>query len=164
MATRSPTIIEYTLDSLEATARFGVLLGSVCTPGDILCLGGDLGAGKTTLAQALAQGIGIDTAERVNSPTFALLHEYRGVVPIYHMDFYRLFSAEEVRELGLDEYFYAGGIAIIEWFERAQELIPPIALFISLTMLSDSARKVVVRSGDPHWSVRLDLIQPQFCG
>ncbi|MEJ2057385.1 MAG: tRNA (adenosine(37)-N6)-threonylcarbamoyltransferase complex ATPase subunit type 1 TsaE [Desulfofustis sp.] len=114
MISSPPPILTCTLDSLAATARFGLILGSECKPGDIICLGGELGAGKTTLAQALALGIGIDKAERVNSPTFALVHEYQGEVIIYHMDFYRLGSDDDVVELGLDEYFYTDGIAMIE--------------------------------------------------
>lgn len=155
-------MIERIFESPEDTARFGAKVGSLCRAGDVICLGGDLGAGKTTLAQALAEGIGIDTDERVNSPTFALLHEYRGEVTIYHMDFYRLWSGDEVVGLGLDEYLYAGGIAIIEWFERAPELIPASALYITMTTLSDSVRKAVVKSSDSAWGKRLAQIRPQF--
>ena len=150
-----PPIIECTLDSVEATFRFGATLGAICKAGDVICLGGDLGAGKTTFAQSLAKGMGIDQKERVNSPTFAILHEYQGEHKIYHMDFYRLWSSDEVVELGLDEYFFAGGIVMIEWFERARELIPPAALYIILTPLLETARKVTLFSSDADWRARL---------
>lgn len=149
----------YTLHSIAATERFGALLGSLCKAGDVLCLGGDLGAGKTTLAQALAKGIGIDQNERVNSPSFALLHEYPGTITIYHMDFYRLRSGDDVVELGLEEYFYADGIVLVEWFERAPELIPPEALYITLTPLSETARKVVLKSSAETWQMRLHQLE-----
>ncbi len=159
MTPASKPVNEYTLNSIAATAHFGTLLGSLCKAGDVICLGGDLGAGKTTLAQALAKGIGIDQKERVNSPSFALLHEYRGTITIYHMDFYRLWSSDDVVELGLDEYLYANGIVMIEWFERAPELIPPDALYITLTPLSETARKVALKSSAADWKMRLHQLE-----
>jgi len=159
MTTTPSPIIECTLNSVEATERFGTTLGSIFKAGDVICLDGDLGAGKTTLAQSLAQGSGIDQNERVNSPTFALLHEYHGVVRIFHMDFYRLSSSDDVVELGLDEYFYAGGIVMIEWSERAQDIIPARALQITLRPLSETARKIILHSGDADWSSRLSMAE-----
>ncbi len=108
--------------------RLAVLLGSLCRAGDIVCLEGELGAGKTTLTQALARGAGIDDQEYVSSPTFAYMNEYKGIIPLYHMDFYRLESSDDVLELGLDEYFYRSGITVIEWPERATEAIPETCL------------------------------------
>ncbi len=151
--------MELIADSLETTLRFGKMLGSLCEPGDIICLGGELGAGKTTLAQALAAGIGVAHKEYVNSPTFAIMHEYQGRIPIYHMDFYRLGSSDDVLELGLDEYLHGDGISVIEWFERAVDIIPPSALIIILTAITDTTRKLVLRTHDEQWQQRLAAIQ-----
>lgn len=154
--------MELITDSLEASCRLGKQLGSICEPGDVICLSGDLGAGKTTLVQAIAQGIGVGPEAYVSSPTFAIMHEYQGEPTIYHMDFYRLGSSEEVLELGLDEYLYGEGVVLIEWCERAEDIIPESALYLSLTPVSETSRKVVLHSHDNRWSNRLERLFQQF--
>ena len=148
--------MELTVASIAAAKRLGSRLGSIFKPGDVVCLSGDLGAGKTTLIQAMAAGLGVDAQAYVSSPTFAIMHEYRGDVTIYHMDFYRLGSSDDVLELGLDEYFYRDGVVLIEWCERAADLIPDSALFLSLTPVGGSSRKVVMKSADRRWQQRLE--------
>ena len=94
------------LKSLEEHCCLGRLLGELALPGDVICLDGDLGAGKTTLTQAIARGLDVPNTCYVTSPSFAIFHEYPGRIPLYHMDFYRLQDSLEIVELGFEEYFY----------------------------------------------------------
>jgi tRNA threonylcarbamoyladenosine biosynthesis protein TsaE len=154
--------MELIVESLEASARLGKHLGSLSEPGDIICLGGDLGAGKTTLAQSIAAGAGIGPQTYVSSPTFSIMHEYSGKTTIYHMDFYRLGSSEDVLELGLDEYFYGDGVALVEWFERAADIIPASALYVTLTVAGELSRKVEFYSNEHHWQNRMERLLQQL--
>lgn len=142
-------------NSLATTLEVGKKIGSLCEPGDVVCLGGELGSGKTTLAQAIAEGAGVDEREYVNSPTFAVLHEYRGRVPIYHMDFYRLGSSEDVIGLGLDEYLCGDGLTLIEWFERAEDVLPDTSLVVHLSFVSATSREMSLHSNHPRWQNRI---------
>ncbi|MBE3555023.1 MAG: tRNA (adenosine(37)-N6)-threonylcarbamoyltransferase complex ATPase subunit type 1 TsaE [Thermicanus sp.] len=114
--------------SPEETRAIAQAFASFLQPGDVLSLVGDLGAGKTTFTQGLALGLGI--SGRVNSPTFTLVKEYEGRLPLYHMDLYRLTGYEE---LGFDEYFYGTGVTVIEWPEVLGEELPQERLEISFT-------------------------------
>ena len=138
-------------NSLAETMEVGRALGSLCEPGDVVCLGGELGSGKTTLAQAIAKGAGVDDQEYVNSPTFAVLHEYCGRIPIYHMDFYRLGSSDDVLALGLDEYLCGDGLALIEWFERAEDVLPESMLVVHLSFVNTNSRAISLHSTDHRW-------------
>jgi tRNA threonylcarbamoyladenosine biosynthesis protein TsaE len=140
---------EYTLQlkSLSATEVFGVYLGQIANPGDVICLDGDLGAGKTTLTQAIARGLDVDNSCYVTSPSFAIMHEYPGRIPLFHMDFYRLQDAAEVEDLGFDEYFYMAGLTVIEWSERAVDILPQKRLSLKLTLNNDESRTVVLEPG-----------------
>ena len=142
-------------NSLEATFRIGQKLGELCRAGDIICLDGTLGAGKTTLTQAIARGAGVAQEEYVCSPTFGLLHEYTGRLPIYHMDFYRLASAAEISEAGLEEYLYGQGVSIVEWYERGAEIIPEHHLQIHLSVTGETTRKFVFSSDSIQWQSRI---------
>lgn len=114
--------MEILLKGLEKTEEFGIKLGKLLNPGDIVCLNGDLGAGKTTLTKSIGLGLGVD--DYITSPTFALINEYEGRVPVYHFDVYRLENVEELYDLGFDEYFYGRGVSIIEWADKIEKLIP----------------------------------------
>ena len=114
--------MEILLKGLEKTEEFGIKLGKLLNPGDIVCLNGDLGAGKTTLTKSIGLGLGVD--DYITSPTFALINEYEGRVPVYHFDVYRLENVEELYDLGFDEYFYGRGVSIIEWAYKIEKLIP----------------------------------------
>lgn len=151
--------MELLSDSVERTSIIGRKLGQVCEAGDVICLGGQLGAGKTALAQAIAEGAGVAQKEYVNSPTFALLHEYQGRIPIYHMDFYRLGTSDDVRDLGLDEYLYRAGLVLIEWYERAVDLMPASSLFIHLSFTGESSRTLALQSSDGWWQQRLSRLE-----
>lgn len=116
--------------SADETFRLGETLGSMLRPGDTIALNGDLGAGKTCLAGGVGRALGI--AGRVKSPSFALINEYEGEIPLYHMDVYRLESPAEVEDLGYEEYFYGAGVTLVEWAERIKSYLPEQRLNISI--------------------------------
>ncbi len=122
-------------------ARLGALLGA----GDVVCLVGDLGAGKTTWTQGLALGLGLPPDEPVNSPTFTLITEHPGGrVPLYHFDVYRLADSSGLYDLGFDEYLEGDGIVVIEWADRIADALPPDRLDIHLTAAGPDVRQVVM--------------------
>lgn len=128
------------LSSLERTEAFGIILGEIVEPGDVITLEGPLGAGKTALTQAIARGLGVDPRIYVTSPTFSLLHEYQGRIPLYHMDLYRLSGGDEIESLGFSEYFYSDGLTVIEWPERLGSLMPPERLHVALAISGETSR------------------------
>lgn len=109
--------------SQKDTFEFGKKLGESCKPGDVFCLLGDLGVGKTVFTQGFAKGLGI--TEPVNSPTFTIIQEYyEGRVPFYHFDVYRISDVDEMDELGYEDYFYGEGVCLIEWAGLIEEILP----------------------------------------
>ena len=133
-----------TLSSLEETLALGRHLGVVAQAGDIFTLAGDLGAGKTTLTQAIGRGLEVPPEYYITSPTFSLLHEYPGRIPLYHMDLYRLSGEDEFMDLGFEEYIYGGGLTVIEWPDRLGSLLPESRLHLVLTIIDDNARIIEV--------------------
>ncbi len=127
---------------ISATEKLGVALASVLPRSAIVALNGSLGAGKTRLVQAIAVGLGIDPAE-VTSPTFVLVHEYAGTIPLFHVDAYRIRSDEEFWQLGAEEYLAtdAPGIVVIEWAERVAACLPRERLDISIDVLGPAERR-----------------------
>ncbi len=126
--------------SPEQTQAFGQRLGKIAYPGDVILLVGKLGAGKTCLTQGIAWGLGIK--EYAASPSFVLVRELYGRLPLYHIDFYRLENLEEIDELGLDEYFYGKGVSVVEWAEKALELLPPENLLIEMEHVAENERRL----------------------
>lgn len=117
--------------SAEDTFAFGKKLGEAAKPGDILCLDGDLGVGKTVFTQGFAAGLGIE--DYVNSPTFNIVKEYAGGrLPLYHFDVYRIGDPSEMEEIGYEDYFYGHGVSIIEWPGQIEELIPKEARWVRI--------------------------------
>lgn len=113
----------YETNSAEETFEVAYSLGCSAKPGDILCLYGDLGVGKTVFAQGFAKGLGIK--ECINSPTFTIVQVYdEGRLPLYHFDVYRIGDIEEMFEIGYEEYFFGEGVCLIEWAELIKELLP----------------------------------------
>jgi tRNA threonylcarbamoyladenosine biosynthesis protein TsaE len=153
--------IQIKLNSLSDTEKLGRLLGRGAMPGDVVCLDGDLGAGKTALAQAIARGLEVPDSCYVTSPSFALLHEYQGRLPMYHMDFYRLQDAGEAEDLGFEEYLYLGGLAVIEWSSRAPEILPDERLILSIVQNEDLSRTVTLQ-GSPRYIDLLAHISREF--
>lgn len=104
--------------SPQDTLSLGESIGGCLEPGDIVLLFGDLGAGKTTLTQGMARGLGVPSEEYVRSPSFTLINEYRGKTPVYHIDLYRIASALELEDLGIEETLFGQGVTIVEWAEK----------------------------------------------
>lgn len=121
--------------SAEETAALGEKMAPLLKRGDIICLNGDLGAGKTKFAQGLAKGIGVEGP--VNSPTFTLINEYDGILPFYHMDIYRLNEPRELEDLGYEEYFFGEGVTLLEWADKAAEMLPEDRLDIYINRQKD---------------------------
>ncbi|PWA06339.1 tRNA (adenosine(37)-N6)-threonylcarbamoyltransferase complex ATPase subunit type 1 TsaE [Pueribacillus theae] len=122
--------------SPEETEQLGEKMAGYLNPGDVLTLEGDLGAGKTTFTKGLAKGLGIKRV--VNSPTFTIIKEYDGRMPLYHMDVYRLEESDE--DLGFDEYFAGEGVTVVEWASFIQDMLPENYLSIRITLLNDQKR------------------------
>ena len=113
----------YETMSPKETFELGRKIGLEAKAGEIICLDGDLGVGKTVFTQGFAKGLGID--EAVNSPTFTIIQEYdEGRLPLYHFDVYRIGNPEEMYEIGYEDYFYGQGVCLIEWAKLIEELIP----------------------------------------
>lgn len=140
---------KFKLSHLSDTMKCGYLIGQNVQAGDVICLDGDLGVGKTTLSQAIANGLEVPDDCYVTSPSFALMHEYPGRIPMYHMDFYRLTGSDEVEELGFEDYIYGSGVTVIEWSRRASDLIPQESLLIDLHLNHDLSRNIIL-----NWSPR----------
>jgi tRNA threonylcarbamoyladenosine biosynthesis protein TsaE len=139
------------------TEAMGAALGRRLQPGDVLALVGDLGAGKTCLARGVARGLGID--EPVTSPTFILVAEYTTPAgfPLYHADCYRLEqAAAEAQAIGLDELLLEDGVAVVEWAERIEPLLPPDHLRITLAVLDDTRRELTF---EPHGVRSTELVR-----
>ena len=110
------------IENVEKTIELGCLIGSLMKSGDMICLDGDLGAGKTHLSKGIARGLGI--AEEITSPTFTIVQEYEGRIPFYHFDVYRIGDIEEMDEVGFEEYVMGEGVSLIEWANLIEEILP----------------------------------------
>lgn len=130
----------------EETRALARQLAATLTPGAVLALHGDLGAGKTCFIQGLAAGLAVD--QPVSSPTYTLVNEYAGSMPLYHVDLYRLQHADEALDFGLDEYMEGAGVTAIEWAERAEQVLPPHTIHIRLSHgASVNERRLHVETG-----------------
>ena len=130
--------LELISHSPEETQRFGIRIGELAKPGDIFLLVGGLGTGKTCLVQGIAWGLGVK--EYAASPSFVVIRELYGRLPLYHIDLYRLNHIEEIVELGLDDYLYGNGICVMEWAEKGLSVLPTEHLLIQIGYLSDTER------------------------
>ncbi|MBS4224788.1 tRNA (adenosine(37)-N6)-threonylcarbamoyltransferase complex ATPase subunit type 1 TsaE [Lederbergia citrea] len=125
----------------EETYAIAKRLGTLLNEGDVILLEGDLGAGKTTFTKGLA--LGLDIKKTVNSPTFTIIKEYAGRIPLYHMDVYRVQDSAE--DLGFDEYFYGDGVTVIEWAHLIEDQLPDEKLAIYLYHQGDDERKLILK-------------------
>lgn len=133
---------EWVSPSAADTQRLGERLGRRLGPGDVVTLSGDLGAGKTALSQAI--GTGLEVREPVSSPTFALVHEYAGRVPVWHLDVYRLRSEEELVDLSWQDLLAGGGVLLVEWPERIEAALPAERLEVRLEYVDEDSRRVAL--------------------
>ena len=144
----SPILDEHTVDfishSADQTRRMGARLGHLFSGGEVVCLTGDLGTGKTCLVQGIGQGLGFH--DRITSPTFTLVNEYQGGrIVLYHVDLYRIVDAKTALTFGLDEYLYGDGVCAIEWAERVEEIWPKEHLSINLRHIDEMKRGLTLR-------------------
>jgi len=142
----------------EDLAPLAAVLAEVLAPGDVLLLSGDLGAGKTTLTQALARALDVGDDQYVSSPSFALVHEYTGRLPMVHMDLYRLDRQEDVEDAGLLDFFDRPGVCVVEWPELLGTLTPAERLEIRIEQEPPAARRLTLVPQGMSWRQRLDRV------
>jgi tRNA threonylcarbamoyladenosine biosynthesis protein TsaE len=128
--------------SPEETDAAGQRLGATLGPGDVVALSGELGAGKTVFVQGLVRALGVTTG--ATSPTFVLVNEYRGRLPVHHVDAYRTASLAELLDLGLDEMMDGDGVTVIEWAERLESLLPARAVRVWIAGVGDEPREITI--------------------
>ena len=133
--------MEIKLRNLQGSKNFGIILGKLLKAGDILCLNGDLGAGKTTLSKYIGLGLGVE--DYITSPTFNLIKEYKGRLTMYHFDVYRLEGVDDLYDLGFDEYFYGNGVCIIEWANKIQEILPEEKIVLDIEKGQDLDERLI---------------------
>jgi tRNA threonylcarbamoyladenosine biosynthesis protein TsaE len=138
-------VIRRTVDlpNLTATEKFGQRLGRLLFPGAVVALIGPLGAGKTHLVRAIAEELGVDP-RAVSSPTFVLIQEYEGRLPVYHFDAYRLAGGVAFADLGVEEYFEGEGVCLVEWADRVEKWLPGERLSITLRMIDETTRQAEI--------------------
>lgn len=127
------------INNLEELEKLGIKLGSLLEKKDVICLNGDLGAGKTTFTQAIGKGLGV--IEYITSPTFTIINEYEGRLSLYHFDIYRLCDEEELDLLGAQDYFYSEGVCVIEWANNAENILPKERLDIWIKIVDENRRQ-----------------------
>ena len=138
--------------SAEKTQELGYKIGKLLESGNVVALIGGLGTGKTCLTQGIAGGLGVTKDQYVNSPAYNIINEYKGEVPLYHIDVYRISNLSEAEELGLEEYFYGHGVTIIEWADKIMDLLPDNYLKIELYWLeNENIREIrITNIGDEY--------------
>jgi tRNA threonylcarbamoyladenosine biosynthesis protein TsaE len=146
MNTTLPAEAVVATDDAAATRALGARLAAVARPGDLVCLVGDLGAGKTQLAKGFAVGLGIDDV--VSSPTFVLMTEYAGRLPMFHLDLYRLDDAADALAGGLLDERQLEGVALVEWAERLGRALPVARLDVVIDGTGDEPRRIALRTAD----------------
>ena len=148
------------LPDLAATEAFGRRLGRLLFPGAVVALVGPLGAGKTHLARAVAEGLGVADGRVVTSPTFVLIQEYAGRLPVYHFDVYRLRGESDLIDLGAQEYFEGDGVCLVEWADRAPGALPAGRLCVELAVVGETARRATVEGfGDRYEALARAAVQ-----
>jgi tRNA threonylcarbamoyladenosine biosynthesis protein TsaE len=140
-ATRSSGGLAIDLESEDDTIRLGCAIAELVKPGVVIGLIGPLGAGKTRLARAIAEALGVDPGA-IASPTFVLINEYDGRIPVYHFDAYRLQTPAQFEELGVAEYWTLGGLCLVEWADRVRDLLPPDCWIIEIVPTGPTTRSL----------------------
>jgi tRNA threonylcarbamoyladenosine biosynthesis protein TsaE len=139
----------------EATRRLGASLAAAAHPGDLVCLWGELGAGKTQFAKGFGAGLGV--AGTISSPTFILMSEYEGRLPLFHVDLYRLADGADALAGGVIDERQSGGVTLVEWPDRMGELLPAARLDVVIDGTGDEPRAIRLTAGDPAYSRYLEV-------
>jgi len=134
--------MNFVTSSPEETVELGKKIGSLLKSGDVIAMQGTLAAGKTTITKGIAAALGVD--DTITSPTFCLISEYQGKMPLYHMDVYRLNGAEDFAELGTDEMIYGNGVSVIEWSEKIMTELPKKTILLRITPQEDGTRLIEI--------------------
>lgn len=137
--------MEFIVDSVDKTINIGKKIGLLINSGDIICLNGDLGSGKTHLTKGIAKGLGI--VDNITSPTFTIVNEYEGRIKLYHFDVYRVNDPDEISDIGFDEYIFGEGVSVIEWSNYINEIIPKEHISINILKMPDedtTFRKIII--------------------
>lgn len=134
--------MKFVTSSPEETVELGKKIGRMLKNGDVIAMQGTLAAGKTTITKGIAAALGIE--DTITSPTFCLISEYQGKMPLYHMDVYRLNGAEDFAELGTDDMIYGNGVSIIEWSEKIMTELPRKTILLKITPQEDGTRLIEI--------------------
>lgn len=134
MLTRSP----------KKTMELGRRLAKRLSRGDVVALYGELGSGKTTFTKGVGKGLAVKDSRRINSPTFVLIKEYKGRLPLYHVDLYRLDSLQDIEDIAVEEYIYGDGVAIIEWAEKIKSILPKKHIAVRFKIKGENERDIEI--------------------
>ncbi len=137
-------MLTFRTNSAEETIELGKKIGKLLKKGDIIAMQGTLAAGKTTITKGIAQALGI--TDTITSPTFCLISEYYGTMPLYHFDVYRLEGTEDFINLGADDMLYGDGVSIIEWSEKIMDELPSRTIILRLTPQDDGSRLIEIEN------------------
>lgn len=146
--------LRITTSSAQETQDLGSRLGTASAPDSVFLLSGQLGAGKTCLTQGIARGLGV--AGNPRSPTFVFVTQHHGRIPLFHVDLYRIKTDADPLDFGLEEYFYRGGVTVIEWAEKSPALAPAEYLKISISITGESSREIIL---EPHGEKYVELLR-----
>ena len=149
-------------NSAASTKTIGVRMGQLSEPGDVFLLSGDLGAGKTCLTQGMACGLGIEGY--VRSPTFVLVSQHHGRLPLYHMDMYRLGGLEEVLDLGLEEYLLGSGVSVVEWADKSMGAFQQPFLVVSIGIGGMDERCLTFQAYGQRYEDLIQMLSDEFFG
>lgn len=148
-------MVKIYLENEEQTRDIGYKLGNLLTPKSVVCLIGDLGAGKTTMTQSLAQALKVD--DYITSPTFTIVNEYEGKMPLYHFDVYRIGSSDEMYDIGFDEYINGDGVCIIEWANLIEDILPDEYLYIEMNYKEIGREMILTPKGEKYEEIVKEL-------
>jgi tRNA threonylcarbamoyladenosine biosynthesis protein TsaE len=148
-------MVKIYLENEVKTQEIGYKLGNLLTPGSVICLIGDLGAGKTTMTQSLAKALEVD--DYIISPTFTIVNEYEGKMPLYHFDVYRIGSSEEMYDIGFDEYIDGEGVCIIEWANLIEDILPDEYLYIEMNYKETGREMILTPKGEKYEEIVKEL-------
>lgn len=135
----------FTTTSAEETIELGAMVAKRLKAGDIVALSGGLGAGKTTLVKGIAKGLGVKNYRYVNSPSFVLVKEYKGKIPLFHFDVYRLSSLKDIEDIGYEDYLARDGVVVIEWSSKMTRILPKKRFNIALKIKNSNERIISVK-------------------
>lgn len=145
------------LKNEQETGEVGYRLGQLLNKGDVVCLIGDLGAGKTTITKSIAKALEVE--DYITSPTFTIVNEYDGKYPLYHFDVYRISSSEDMHEIGFEEYLYGDGICIIEWANLIEDTLPDEYINIELNYKDEGREMIVTAYGEHYENMVKEIIK-----